>query len=363
MPRPCIEEDVDLAQDLATCRASLKGGSKSFHAASFLLPPAFRNSASALYAFCRLADDAIDREADSAAALARLRERLAAIYDGRPMAYPADRALAVVVRRCGLPRALPEALLEGFSWDAEGRRYPDLDGVLAYSARVAGVVGAMMAVLMGVREPRMLARASDLGVAMQLTNIVRDVGEDAAAGRIYLPLDWLRDAGIDPDAFLANPVPSSALAGVVRRLLAVADGLYRRADSGIARLPWRCRPGIYAARLLYDEIGREVGRRGFDPVSGRAVVAAARKLGLLARLPRSWVLSAGALGAEVLEQNGFLVAAVAAEPAPAAARRGVLARLAEAERKLVWVIDLFQDLERRGGGRALPVVSADERAV
>jgi phytoene synthase len=288
-----------------------------------------------------------------------LRGRLDAVYAGRPGDDPADRALAAVIRRHALPRALPEALLEGFAWDAEGRRYPDLAGVLAYGARVAGAVGAMMAVLMGARTPAMLARASDLGVAMQLTNIARDVGEDARAGRLYLPADWLREAGIDPDAFLARPASTPALAGVVRRLLEVADALYRRADSGIARLPWRCRPGIYAARLLYDEIGREVARRGYDPVSGRAVVPARRKLRLIGRVPGAWVLAARRLDAEVLEQNRFLVTSVADETGVPTPVPG-FGRLAEAERKLVWVIDLFQELDRRERGRSLPVARADE---
>ncbi len=101
-----------------------------------------------------------------------------------------------------MPRALPEALLEGLAWDAQARRYATLSDLYDYSARVAAAVGAMMCVLMGVRDADALARACDLGVAMQLTNIARDVGEDARERRLYLPLDWLAEAGIDPDAFL-----------------------------------------------------------------------------------------------------------------------------------------------------------------
>ncbi len=114
-----------------------------------------------------------------------------------------------VVRRSPCRAPCLDALLEGFAWDAAGRRYDTLDDLLDYAARVAGAVGAMMAVLMGVRDPALLARACDLGVAMQLTNIARDVGEDARAGRLYLPLAWLREAGIDPDAFLADPALQS----------------------------------------------------------------------------------------------------------------------------------------------------------
>ncbi len=115
----------------------------------------------------------------------------------------------------------------------------------------------MMTVLMGVRDARTLARACDLGVAMQLTNIARDVGDDARKGRVYLPLDWLADEGVQPQALIADPRHDEALARVVARLLEAADVLYDRAVGGIAGLPLSCRPAIHAARLIYREIGRE----------------------------------------------------------------------------------------------------------
>ena len=116
---------------------------------------------------------------------------------------------------------------------------------------------------------------------MQLSNIARDVGEDARNGRIYLPLGWLAEAGIDPEAFLAKPRHSPPLGRVVARLLEAAEQHYRQASAGIARLPIGCRFGIGAAALLYAEIGREVGRRNMDAVSGRAVVPVGRKVGAL----------------------------------------------------------------------------------
>src|SRR5262249_32296789 len=157
----------------------------------------------------------------------------------------------------GIPRALPEALLEGFAWDAQGRQYDTLSELNAYAVRVAGTVGAMMAVLMGRRSPDIVAHACALGVAMQLTNIARDVGEDAEAGRLYLPLQWLREAGVDPNALLNRPTFTDALGSVVRRLLQIADLYYASSEAGIAQLPANCRPGIQAARILYAEIGRE----------------------------------------------------------------------------------------------------------
>ena len=194
----------------------------------------------------------------------------------------ADRALAAVVTRFGIPQPLLAALLEGFAWDAEGRAYETLEEVHAYAARVAGTVGTMMALIMGASTSQALARACELGVAMQLTNIARDVGEDARNGRLYLPREWLREVGIDPEAWLRAPIFDGAIASVVQRLLNEADRLYRRAERGIAELPRDCRPAIQSARLVYAEIGREIERRGCDSLSHRAVVSKQRKLALMA---------------------------------------------------------------------------------
>ena len=194
------------AIDLALCEELMRGGSKSFFAASSLLPQRVRIPAIALYAFCRVADDAIDEHTDDAYAMQKLRTGLENIYLGEPGGVVEDRAMAMVVHRYGLPRELPEALLEGFAWDAEGREYETIDDLHHYCARVAGSVGAMMAMIMGVKDTHALARACELGNAMQLTNIARDVGEDARRGRLYLPRRWMREAGLDPDAWLRTPV-------------------------------------------------------------------------------------------------------------------------------------------------------------
>ena len=337
------------AADLAACRAALADGSRTFLAASHLLPRSVRDAACALYAFCREADDAIDRDA-TANAMELLHARLDAIYAGHPHDHAADRALAVVVREYGIARALPEALLEGFAWDAAGRRFETIAALHDYAARVAGSVGAMMALLMGTRSAAALARACDLGVAMQLSNIARDVGEDARMGRLYLPRAWMREAGIDPDAWLRNPVHSDALGGVIRRLLDEADRLYARVGSGIAQLPRACRPGINAARCLYAAIGHEVARRGFDAVSRRAVVPGRRKARLLiastsgALLPR--VGAARGYDAPPLHATVFLVDAAADRgvvdaPKPVAWPRWNIAARA------VWTLELFERLERQ----------------
>ena len=332
---------IEAATDRASCRALLADGSRSFNAASHLLPLKVREPATALYAFCRLADDAVDVEAGPtapgrAAALARLRVRLDRAYAGTPMAVPADRAFAATVSGHAIPRELPEALLEGLAWDAESRRYETLADLHGYAARVAGSVGVMMAVVMGVRDRDALARACDLGAAMQLTNIARDIGEDARAGRLYLPLAWLREEGIDPEAFLAAPSFKPAIGRLTARLLAEADRLYAAGERGIGALPLACRPGIGAARLLYAAIGHEVARRGHDSVSSRAVVPTRTKLGLLARAPRlAWPKTMDR--APSLPAAAFLIEAVA--PAPRA--RTTLGE------QVVWVMELFDRVERR----------------
>lgn len=274
----------DARTDLEACRALLRAGSKSFSTAALLLPPRVRDSATAVYAFCRVADDEVDGNPDATTATVdALRERLRRIYAGQPDDSPVDRSLARVVEKGRVPFALPDALLEGFAWDADGRTYETIDDLHAYAARVAGAVGAIMTVLMGRRAPNVLARACDLGVAMQLTNVARDVGEDASRGRLYLPRIWMRDVGIDPDAWLARPTADDRVAEVVARTLDAADVLYRRADEGIACLPTDCRTAIRAARLIYSDIGRVIARANFDSVTRRAVVPAWRKVWLLTR--------------------------------------------------------------------------------
>ena len=308
-----LEEEVS---DLAVCRQMLRDGSHSFYAASLLLPHEVREPACALYAFCRLADDAIDQSGGDAAALARLAARLEHIYNGTPFDHPADRSMVHIADTYGMPRALPEALIDGFRWDVEGRRYDTLDDLYGYCARVAGSVGAMMAVLMRVRDPDVLARACDLGVAMQLTNIARDVGEDARNGRIYLPLEWLEAAGLDADAWLAEPAPGPALGRVIHRLLMTADDLYLRARSAIPRLPVGCRPGIYAAMRIYREIGVVVRHSDCDSVSQRAVVSRGRKSFLLGYAMLSTLRSRPLDPSPPLPANRFLVDAVTAAQAP-----------------------------------------------
>jgi len=345
------QERLRADQDLLACQRSLVDGSRSFLAASRILPREVARAACALYAFCRLADDSVDgaseghgagaaRAAPRADALADLHDRLDRIYAGEPRDEAADRAFAAVVARYRIPRAWPAALLEGFEWDASGRQYEDLSQVRAYAARVAGSVGAMMARVMGVQSRAALARACELGVAMQLTNIARDVGEDARLGRLYLPRAWLRTAGIDPDAWLAQPAFTPALGAVINRLLEEARHRYEGGATGIAQLPRGCRPGIQAAALLYADIGRTVEERGFDSVTARAVVRPARKLQLLALASLASLASRSQSHGTPPHEIDFLVDASGLPlhaPAPPAS-------------SVDTVLAIFEKLERRDRG-------------
>ncbi len=277
--------------NLDACVAMMKGGSKTFFAASRLLPPRIRTASIALYAFCRVADDLVDEAPPGQAPLALLHHRLDMIYAGTPQDHVEDHALHLVVQRYQLPRHLLDALIEGFAWDSAGRIYNSIEEVHDYAARVAGSVGAMMCWIMGPQNIETLERACELGVAMQLTNIARDVGADAALGRIYMPRRWLIEAGIQADEWLKNPVFTPGIKVVVNRLLNEADRLYKQSQHGIAALPPDCRSAILAASMIYREIGVQLRREGWGSVHHRTVVSTPRKLVLLAAAwtQASWI--------------------------------------------------------------------------
>jgi phytoene synthase len=347
---------IQLGYDLQACVQTMRGGSKSFFAASKLLPQRVRAASVALYAFCRAADDLIDEGDSTEKALRELNQRLDAIYNGQPQPFIEDHALAMVTDQFHLPRTMLEALIEGFEWDAQGRSYDTIEDVHQYGARVAGSVGAMMCWIMGPRHASALARACELGVSMQLTNIARDVGDDARKGRLYLPRAWMREAGIDPKAWLTAPEFSPALRSVIERLLNEADRLYQKAHAGIAELPKDCRAAIMAARLIYAEIGHQLRRDGFDSVNHRAVVGRSRKLALIGRskFQAAWV-SKSIVSTQPLEAIRYLIDACAVSELslPPTAKPRTHKSLSE---KIEWLLILSErhELERRGLSQPLP---------
>jgi phytoene synthase len=268
-------------------RAAIEKGSKSFAAAARLFDARTRDDASMLYAWCRHCDDEIDGQTmghgqtrlDPALAAARLRalqDQTRAALAGTPSDDPVFEAFRQVATRHAIPAEYPLALLEGFAMDVAGQRYRSLEDVRRYAWHVAGVVGVMMAMVMGVRDLPTLRRAADLGIALQLTNIARDVIEDAQAGRVYLPEDWLAEAGLTP-ADILDPGRRAILHGVACRLLDEADRYYASARWGLRALPFRSAWAIAAARGVYRRIGTEVARSDPAGWGARAVVGGGRK--------------------------------------------------------------------------------------
>jgi 15-cis-phytoene synthase len=258
------------------CQGSIRKHSRSFSLASRLLPPAARDDAAAVYAWCRRADDAIDLPGDETPvdALARLRRELAGLYAGAPQTDPVLAAFQDVLRRRRIPEAYPGALLDGMEMDVSAVRYERLETLLLYCYRVAGTVGLMMCHVLGVSRPEALRHAAHLGMAMQLTNICRDIEEDWRKGRLYLPLDLIPAGALELQGGREGgpvPIARGALAHTVARLLGLADVFYRSGDVGLAYLSWRARLGVRTARLVYSAIGARIRSARYE-VSVRAVV-------------------------------------------------------------------------------------------
>ena len=253
---------------LEHAQQSIAVGSRSFAAASRLFDAPTRRSAVMLYAWCRHCDDVIDGQQaghdavpvsrpQAERCLAQLQAQTHAVYQGQPLSDPAFAALRDVVRRHDVPRGEALDLLRGFEMDVAEYRYRTLDDTLQYCYHVAGVVGLMMARVMGASSATTLDRACDLGLALQLTNIARDIIEDARVGRCYLPERWLQDKNI-PAQRLADPVHRAAVADLARQLIEHAEPYYTSAQAGLGALPWRSAWAVATAATVYRQIGVKV---------------------------------------------------------------------------------------------------------
>ncbi|OPG84126.1 phytoene synthase [Stutzerimonas stutzeri] len=264
-------------------------GSKSFAAAAKLFDERTRQSAVMLYAWCRHCDDVIDGQTlghgqvavnSGKARLAELVDLTERAYAGEPMVDPAFAAFQQVIQRHRIPKAHPLEHLAGFRMDVQGYRYQTLDDTLLYCYRVAGVVGLMMARVMGAEAEPTLDRACDLGLAFQLTNIARDIVEDAQIGRVYLPAEWLAEVGI-PEDEVALPEHRAALATLAARLVDLAEPYYRSASQGLRDLPLRSAWSIATAHGVYRQIGVEVKARGAAAWDARVSTSKGQKLQFL----------------------------------------------------------------------------------
>lgn len=296
-------EDTGGSKGLAAYSAmTIRQGSKSFAKAAMLFDRQTRESVMMLYAWCRYCDDVIDgqtlghgqQELDSTEKLIRLRmlkEETARVCNGHGSELPAFAALGEVLRKHEIPRRHLFDLLEGFALDAADARIRTLEDTLHYCYHVAGVVGVMMACIMGVRDEEVMHRASDLGIAFQLTNIARDIKDDLQVGRCYVPEEWLARTGIRREE-MHLAVNQPALHALACDLVELAERYYASARIGMTQLPWRCAWAIASALLIYRDIGLRVRSLGPEAWNGRTQVSNLRKLG---HLVSGCVLATGAV--------------------------------------------------------------------
>lgn len=251
---------------------------RSFRWAAMFLAPQEHDDAAVVYAFCRLVDDTADEADDARHARAEL-NRIRAELDGSTRARPLVRAFVDVAGRLGMDLRYADELIEGVLSDLGCVSFEDDAELLRYCYRVAGTVGLMMCSVLGVDDPKALPHAIDLGVAMQLTNICRDVLEDAQMGRVYLPEERLAKEGIGLEAVLDETADPDAIGRVVGDLLKLAENYYRSADYGMRFIPARSRLAIVVAGRLYRAIGLKIMRGRVNPITdGRTWVAGPEKL-------------------------------------------------------------------------------------
>jgi phytoene synthase len=285
-----MDKDLDpkTASALAQCESMIKAGSKSFSLASRLFSPEVKRAAFFLYGWCRHCDDLVDDGHPGDTREAR-QERLSELIRSTRSALAGDEqnapvfvALQFVTRRYSIPEHYPVELLEGMRMDVCGTEYRSQEELLLYCYRVAGTVGLMMSHVMGISDERALKHAADLGIAMQLTNIARDLVGDAKQGRCYVPLAWLEEEQIAP-ADIAFGEHREKLSVLAARLLSAADDYYRSGDEGLGYLAFRSACAVGAARHVYAEIGNLIRLKGAAAWDGRTFTSKARKLKAVAR--------------------------------------------------------------------------------
>lgn len=271
--------------------ASFEYHSRTFSLAARFLPREVQLPVASLYLFCRRVDSIADQRVLEIGAEEALREvrtlenRLHATLEGHP---PDDDVLwprlADVDRRYGLKREPFEELIEGAVWDLEGRPVRTRDDLIEYSNLVGGSVGAMMLPFLSEtdRQEELETSARKLGIAMQITNILRDVGEDLdRLDRIYVPSSWMNAKGVSRE-MLANGRCPPEYKELLERVMETAEELYRSSEEGIAALPFRIRFAIRSAARMYREIMNEVRANEYDNLNHRAYVSFRRKLLVMA---------------------------------------------------------------------------------
>lgn len=282
----------------------IKRGSKSFSLASFFFTPKVRQGTWILYAWCRYCDDKIDGshlgQIRSGAHLGEdqktqiqflefLKTNTREAFSAQPvLEEPLFVNFHDLVHEFRIPEYYPSELLEGMSMDVYGTHYKTFDDLLLYCYRVAGTVGLMMCHIMGVSNEHALESAAHLGIAMQLTNICRDVREDLNKGRVYLPTNWLENTD-NASQLIWSEENEDSILRIVHRLLATAEKFYHSGMEGLIHLTWRAAFAVSTAAFVYSDIGRIIQKKGIQALRTRTTVSLPRKLFLM--LKALWVLT------------------------------------------------------------------------
>ncbi len=261
------------------CQQKAAASGSSFYYSFLFLPAARRRAITALYAFCREVDDTVDECSDAQLAASKLgwwRAELANLYAGKPQ-HPVTKALAPHTEHFSISSGRLNEIIDGMEMDLRQTRYLDWAGLERYCHHVAGVVGLLAAGIFGYRDPQTLRYAEQLGIAFQLTNIIRDVGEDARKNRIYLPMDELRQFGVP-----ASDILQGRETGEFRKLMAFeadrARNHYRQALQALPDPDRRSqRPGLIMA-AIYRALLEEIERDGFRVLTSRTALTPLRKL-------------------------------------------------------------------------------------
>ncbi len=280
------------------CQDKAARSGSSFYYSFLFLPPERRRAITAVYAFCREVDDVVDEASDPQLARIKLawwRTELDALERGEPT-HPVTRALQPHVQGCGITRARLEAVIVGMEMDLDQNRYLDEPALDRYCWHAAGVVGELAAGVFGYRNPQTLAYAAKLGHAFQLTNIIRDVGDDARRGRIYLPVNTLQQFGVKA-ADILNSRYSEDFTRLMQHQAARARAAYREAMALLPDEDLRSqRPGLMMA-AIYFALLEEIERDGFQVLHQRISLTPLRKLWLAWRV---WVGGGKALRRKLL---------------------------------------------------------------
>ncbi|MBF6560141.1 MAG: presqualene diphosphate synthase HpnD [Candidatus Binataceae bacterium] len=282
-----------LARDYARCAEVTRRSSSNFYYAFMLLPVARRRALNAVYAFCRFVDDIADDESigEPAVLLTRWREELRNVFAGAPT-RPVSRALADNVARYNLSRRPFEEVIDGVEMDLTRRRYETFGQLVLYCRRVASAVGLICIEIFGYTNPSARTYAEQLGLAFQMTNILRDVREDAARGRIYLPLEDLRRFAVGEDEILRGEY-SSRFHALMEFEADRAREFYRAAARALAREDRASMIAAEGMRLIYSALLDQIARADYRVLDRRLSLSAPRKLYLVgrawagARLPRA----------------------------------------------------------------------------